>query len=100
VLSVKKDSVPFLQEATELLFSPFGEREFNLGVTKMNSLGKMYSVKEVAGMLGVGRDTVMRLIRRGRLKAVKLPICGGRGKNVTYRVSEGDIGDFLRACRV
>jgi len=61
---------------------------------------KMYSVKEVAGMLGVGRDTVMRLIRRGRLRALKLPVCGGRGRNVTYRVSEGDVGEFLRACRV
>jgi excisionase family DNA binding protein len=66
----------------------------------MDSIGKMYSVKEVAGMLGVGRDTVMRLIRRGRLRAVKLPVCGGRGRNVTYRVSDGDIGDFLRRCRV
>jgi excisionase family DNA binding protein len=51
-------------------------------------------------MLGVGRDTVMRLIRRGRLRAVKLPVCGGRGRNVTYRISEGDIGNFLNACRV
>ena len=66
----------------------------------MDSMGKMYSVKEVAGMLGVGRDTVMRLIRRGRLKAVKLPVCGGRGRNVMYRISEGDIGAFLNACRV
>lgn len=66
----------------------------------MNSMGKMYSVKEVAGLLGVGRDTVMRLIRRGKLRAIKLPICGGRGRNVTFRLAENDLGEFIRVHRV
>ncbi len=34
---------------------------------------KWYSVKEVAGLLGFSRDTVIRQIRRGYLKAFVLP---------------------------
>jgi excisionase family DNA binding protein len=34
---------------------------------------KWYSVKEVAGLLGFSRDTVVRQIRRGLLKAFVLP---------------------------
>ncbi len=34
---------------------------------------KWYSVKEVAGLLGLSRDTVIRQIRQGFLKAFVLP---------------------------
>ena len=56
---------------------------------------RMYSIKEVAGMLSVGRDTVARMIRNGNLKAVRLPRCGGRGKNTTYRIQGGSINNLI-----
>lgn len=52
---------------------------------------KFYAVKEVAGILGVSRDTVVRLIKNGEMKAVKLPKCGGRGLNTTYRIPSSSV---------
>jgi excisionase family DNA binding protein len=52
------------------------------------------SVKEVAGMLGIGRDSVVRLIRRGHLKAVEFPPMGGRGKNKKRMVDDDEVGRF------
>jgi excisionase family DNA binding protein len=52
---------------------------------------KMYAVKEAAGVLNVGRDTVVRMIHKGSLKAVKLPNAGGKGCNVTYRIPESSL---------
>lgn len=54
------------------------------------------SVKEVAGELGVGRDSVMRLIQNGHLKAVKFPRMGGRGRNVKCLVDDEEIQDFKK----
>lgn len=56
---------------------------------------KMYSIKEAAWILAVGRDTVTRMIRNGHLKAVKLPRCGGKGLNVTYRIPESSIARLI-----
>ena len=60
----------------------------------MDSNEKMWSVKEVAFVLGVSRDSVSRLIRRGELKAVRLPRMGGRGANRIYRVPEAAVDHF------
>ena len=35
--------------------------------------GKMHSVKELAIMLNVSHTTIRRMIRKGQIKAVKLP---------------------------
>jgi excisionase family DNA binding protein len=43
---------------------------------------KMFSLKEVAAVLGCSRDSVVRLIRRDKLRAVSFPVMGGRGRNV------------------
>jgi len=56
---------------------------------------KMYSIKEVAGMLAVGRDTVKRWIDNGSLEAVKLPKAGGKGRNTTWRIPESSLKRFL-----
>jgi len=59
-------------------------------------LGKLYSIKEVAGILDVGRDSVVRLIRRGKLKCVEFPQMGGRGKNKKRLIPEAEIDRFFR----
>jgi excisionase family DNA binding protein len=58
--------------------------------------GKLYSIKEAAPLLGVERDSVSRLIRRGKLKCVELPQMGGRGKNKKRLIPEAEIDRFLR----
>jgi len=57
--------------------------------------GRLLSIKEVAGILGLGRDSIVRLIRRGKLKALELPPMGGKGKNVKRLVSEKEVERFL-----
>ena len=47
---------------------------------------KMLSVKEVAAVFAVGRDTVIRWINNGSLKALELPKAGGKGRNKTWRI--------------
>lgn len=59
-------------------------------------LGKMYSIKEAAAILEVGRDSVVRLIGRGKLKCVTYPQMGGRGKNRKRLIPEAEIDRFLR----
>lgn len=58
---------------------------------------KLLSIKEVADILDVSRDSVARLIRRGGLKAVEFPRMGGRGKNVKRQVRTGEVRRFLDA---
>ncbi len=57
---------------------------------------KMMCVRDVAGALGVGRDSVVRLLRRGHLRGVTLPKMGGYGSNVTYRIPESEVRLFLK----
>jgi len=61
----------------------------------MDTFEKMFSVKEVAGILGVSRDSVVRLVRRGYLKCLVLPQMGGRGRNPGRRFREGEVRRFL-----
>jgi excisionase family DNA binding protein len=64
----------------------------------MESFEKMYSVKEVAGLLGWSPDTIRRLIYRNHLPAVLLP-CSGRRKRIyrSARIRESDIKRFLNS---
>jgi excisionase family DNA binding protein len=63
----------------------------------MNSFEKMYSVKEAAGVLGFSRDTVVRVIRRGHLKAWKLPKAGSRKRQYEcYRIPESELLRFMK----
>jgi excisionase family DNA binding protein len=62
----------------------------------MDSNEKLYSIKETAHLLSVGRDSVVRLIKNGHLKAVYYPRMGGRGANVKRQVRRGEIQRFLR----
>ena len=65
----------------------------------MGTFEKMYSVKEVAGMLGVSRDSVVRLIHNGHLAAVEFPRMGGRGSNRGRRIQESEIQCFFERNR-
>ncbi len=56
----------------------------------------MLSVKEVAAELGLGRDSVLRLIRNDELEAVKMPPMGGKGDNETWRVEPEKLDLFKR----
>jgi len=47
----------------------------------------MYSIDEVASMLGVNRNTVRRMLIRGELKGLKV----GR----LWRIKEEDLKEFL-----
>ena len=59
----------------------------------------LLSVKEAAGALGVGRDSVVRLIRNGELPAVTFPRMGGGGKNVKRMIEDEEIGRFKQRNR-
>jgi len=64
----------------------------------MNSFEKMYSVKEAAAVLGVSADTVLRLVRRGHIKAWKLPGSGNRRKRQyeVWRIPESGLLYFMK----
>jgi excisionase family DNA binding protein len=59
---------------------------------------KWYSVKEFAGTLSVGRDTVIRWIQKGVLRAFKFPTNSNRRprKYNSYRISESERQRFIR----
>jgi len=54
----------------------------------------LLSIKEAAGKLAVGRDSVGRLIDRGELEAVEFPKMGGRGKNRKRMIEDDEIERF------
>lgn len=61
---------------------------------------KMYSVKVVAFRFWVSPDTIHRLIRRGILKAWRLPMKQDKRKG-TYtprRISESEVTRLYRTC--
>ena len=70
------------------------------GRSKMGSFEneKMYSVKEVSYLTGWSCDTIRRLIYRGHLKAVILPIRGERRKREyrSARIPSGEVIAFLK----
>ena len=61
----------------------------------MDTFEKMYSLKEAAGPLGCSRDSVVRLIHGGHLRAVEFPRMGGRGRNVKRQIPESELRRFL-----
>lgn len=65
----------------------------------MDSNEKWLSVKEVGARLGLSDDSVRRRIKRGILKAFKLPSLSSKRKRVfeCFRVSEGELARFIRA---
>ena len=65
----------------------------------METVEKMYSLKEAAGPLGCSRDSVVRLIHARHLRAVEFPRMGGRGKSVKRQVPESEIKRFLERNR-
>ena len=64
----------------------------------MDSNEKWYSVKEVAGRFEVSRDSVSRWIKRGQLRALKLPGQSSKRKRVydSYRIAESEMHRFER----
>jgi excisionase family DNA binding protein len=64
----------------------------------MDSFEKMYAVKEAAAILGFSPDTVLRLIRRGELRAWKLPGSDGRRKRQyeVWRIPHSELVRFLK----
>lgn len=58
--------------------------------------GRLLAIKEAAWILGIGRDSVMRLIRRGELEAFEFPTMGGRGKNMKRVIPETEVVRFLQ----
>jgi excisionase family DNA binding protein len=67
---------------------PRGKGNSNHGVSMLRS------VKETAGELAVGRDSVVRLIESGELPAVEFPKMGGKGKNRKRMVEDDEIKRF------
>lgn len=65
----------------------------------METFEKMYSLKEAAGPLGCSRDSVVRLVRGGYLRAVEFPRMGGRGRNVKRHIPESELRRFLERNR-
>lgn len=59
---------------------------------------KMYSVKEVADRFGVSPDTIRRMIRRGTLKAWRLPSKSDKRKRIyaVYRIPESEVQRVFR----
>jgi hypothetical protein len=63
----------------------------------MDSSERMYSVKEAAFILGVSRDTVIRLIKRGHLKAIVFPVISSKRnrKYLTRRIPASELRRFM-----
>ena len=61
----------------------------------MDTFEKLYDPKEAAGVLGLSRDSVMRLMDRGELDFVEFPRMGGRGCNKKRKATESGLKRFL-----
>lgn len=55
----------------------------------------VYTISEVADLLGVTRQTVYNLFKRGLIKAIKIT----RGKRGGIRVLKSDFEDYLTSCK-
>jgi excisionase family DNA binding protein len=64
----------------------------------MDSNEKWYSVKEVAARYGVSCDTIRRRIKRGILRALKLPSLSSKRKRIyeCFRIAESELDRFTR----
>lgn len=54
------------------------------------------SVATVAEKLGIGRDTVLSLIKKGEVEAIKL----GDARNAGVRISEDSLREYIERRRV
>mgnify|MGYP001626380320 CR=1 FL=1 len=54
----------------------------------MSMTGKYYTVKELAALLRVSDSTIRRMIRKGQIKAIKLP-------SGTLRIPEEEVSKLL-----
>ena len=65
----------------------------------MDSSEKWYSVKEVSARLSVSVDSVRRWIKRGVLKAFRLPVKSSRRVRTyeCFRIAESELARFIRA---
>ena len=54
----------------------------------------LLSIKEAAGELSIGRDSVVKLIRNGELRSIEFPRMGGRGRNKKRMVEKDEIDRF------
>ena len=64
------------------------ENKFLKGERKMETI---YTVKDVAYMLGVNKDCVLRWIRKGELTCYKIK----RGHGIEFRVTESMLEEFM-----
>lgn len=60
----------------------------------------LLSIKEVAADLGIGRDSVTRLIDNGELDAIEFPRMGGYGKNRERRIEQEEVERFKQRNRI
>ena len=60
---------------------------------------RWYSVDAVARYAGLSRDTIIRQIQKGLLKAFVLPVIGQRRRRVyrTYRIQGAEVLRWMRA---
>jgi len=67
----------------------------------METSEKWLAVKEVSGLLGWSVDTIRRLIARGELRAIKLPMKTNRRRRVyvSMRIAQSEVNRFIYANR-
>jgi len=81
--------------AALLICFPIGKRNSDLE-TSMEFNEKWYSVKEVAARFGVSCDTIRRLIKRGRLRALKMSLQVSPRRRRTYNVFRIALSELIR----
>ena len=76
---------------------PAREEEFTVEVKAMDSIEKMYSVKEVSLILGWGPDTIRRFVDRGIIKPLVIPQAKTRRRRYrSMRISESEVKRCIR----
>ncbi len=70
----------------------------SIGSVRLGEKEKMYSVKEVAAIFGISCDAIRRLIKRGILKAWRLPSKSDKRKRVytVWRIPESEVQRVFR----
>ena len=70
--------------------------------TQTNSAVRLYTLRQVAELVGYHPETVSRLIRRGELPVIDVAVEHGAGKRATarYRVRECDLAAWFASRRV
>jgi transposase len=62
---------------------------------QLGDCGRLFAIKEAAGILGVSRDSVGRLLNNGELECFDFPKMGGAGKNRKRMATERGIIRFM-----